>query len=194
MTGPFSHDSFDDRRLGLEQEYFRSKDAELVTKLKSVFHAKMEKDEITKASGITDPAVLDRMVAVQLRGEMLVAFKLYPLVEIAWADGKLDPSEADAVIDAAIKSGVPKDSESLKRLKEWLERGPNDNARAVWRMYAAQLRKTLSKEELETFRTDLLRYAKTVAQASGGVLGMFFQVSLSEQRVIDIVEQSLRHS
>ncbi len=192
MTGPFSHDSFDDRRLGLEQEYFRSKDAEVVEKLKAVFHAKMDKAELSKASGITDDAALDRMLAVQLRGEMLVAFKLYPLVEIAWADGRLDPSEATAVMDAAIRSGVPKDSESLKHFKEWLERGPNDNVRAVWRMYAAQLCKTLTKEELTTFRTDLLGYAKAVAHASGGVLGMFFQVSLSEQRVIDIVEQSLR--
>ncbi len=40
--------------------------------------------------------------------------------------------------------------------------------------FAAELRKTLTPKELDGFRADLLRYAKTVAEASGGILGIVF--------------------
>lgn len=185
MTGPFHQDALEARRIGLEEEYFRTRDSQLVGKLKGVFNAKLDKETLRATTGITDDAVLDRFVAANLRGEMLLAFKLYPLVEIAWADGTVDRDERTAVIDAAIKSGAPRDADTIRHLEEWLAKGPGDNLRKVWRMYAEQLRKTLSAAELETFRKDLLSYAKHVAEASGGILGMVWQISPKEQAIID---------
>ena len=49
--------------------------------------------------------------------------------------------EANAVVDAAIKYGIPADSQALEHIKEWLERGPNPEARKAWYMYAQELRK-----------------------------------------------------
>jgi hypothetical protein len=185
MTGPLHQDAFEARRLGLEEEYFRSRDSQLVGKLKGVFNATVSKDELRQATGITDEGVLDRLVGANLRGEMLVAFKLYPLVEIAWADGHVDRDERKAVIDAAIKSGVPRDAETIKHLDEWLSRGPTDEMRKVWRMYATQLKSRLTADELAVFRKDLLSYAHHVAEASGGILGMVWQTSPAERAVID---------
>jgi hypothetical protein len=184
MTGPFHSDAFENRRLGLEEEYFRSRDSELVGKLKKVFHCPMSA-EAFKAAGVKDDAVVERLLKANLRGEMLVAFKLYPLVEIAWADGGVDAAERKAVVDAAVSSGVPRDAETIKRLEEWLARGPNEDMRAVWKMYAGELKKSLSAAELATFRHDLQVYAKRVAEASGGIMGMAWQISASEQKVLN---------
>jgi hypothetical protein len=194
MTGSLHHDAFDDRRLGLEEEYFRTRDAQLVGKLKKVFHTAIGSAEIAKATGIADPALLERFVAANLRGEMLVLFKLYPLVEIAWADGHVDTAERIAVIDSAIKSGVPRSGEIITRLEEWLSKGPTDELRKVWAMYAGQLVATLSPAELNTFRSDLVAYAKRVAEASGGILGMVWQISPSEQSIIDRLTKLLTHA
>jgi hypothetical protein len=191
MTGPFSHDPFEDRRLGLEEEYFRSRDASLVGKLKSVFNATVSKEDLRATTGITDEALLDRLVAANLRGEMLIAFQLYPLVEIAWADGSLDRRESDAVINAAIKTGVPDSGPAMDRLRDWLAKGPSDDFRSVWKVYAEALRKKLSPQELATFRTDLLKYANLVAEASGGILGAIFAKGPSEQRVIEAITKHL---
>ena len=193
MTGPFSQDPFEARRLGLEEEYFRTKDVALVQKLKTVFDAKTSEAEIRAATGITSQAVLDRLAALQMHGAVLAAFKLLPLVEIAWADGSVDAREAKAIIDSAIRSGVPREGPAIEQLEEWIKRGPAEDGRAVWKMYAEELRKTLSADELATFRDDLLGYAKAVAEASGGVLGMVFQISPSEQRVIDDISKRLTH-
>lgn len=186
-------DSFQARANSFEEGYFRTKDAELVDKLRKVFEAKRDKDELSKATGIKNDEVLDRLMNVNIRGEMLTVFKLYPLVEIAWADGSFDKSEGDVVIAAAIKNGIPEGSAGLERVKEWLRRGPNADARAAWYMYAAELRSVLSPAELDAFRNDLLKMAKQVAETSGGVLNMFFTVSSDEQKVLAKITEALSH-
>lgn len=193
MSGPFTNEPFEARRIGLEEEYFRTKDQTLVGKLKSVFDSKISKDDLRAASGITDEVVLDRLVAANLRGELLTAFKLYPLVEIAWADGSVDVRERNAILDAAAKCGVQKDGPAFERLQEWISGGPTSEGRAAWRMYAAELRKKLTVDELATFRKDVLGYARYVAESSGGLLGVMFSVSPGEQRVINEIAKLLSH-
>jgi uncharacterized tellurite resistance protein B-like protein len=185
------HDAFAERGRSSEEAYFRGRDQQLVDKLRKVFESNMDKEELRKATGIQNDEVLDRMVQVSAKGEMLTAFKLLPLVEIAWADGSLDKEERAAVMKAAIDSGVPRDGEVIKRLEEWLTRGPAEESRAAWYMFAGELKKTLSAAELATFRNDLVEYCKRVAQASGGLLGVAFQVSKNEQLVIDKVTKAL---
>jgi hypothetical protein len=191
MTGPFSQDAFEARRMGLEEEYFRTRDAGLVAKLKTVFSSTVDKEDLRKATGIDNEEVLDQLVAAHVKGEMLTAFKLYPLIEIAWADGSVDAREREAIVRAAVASGIPTDGVAYERLLEWLEKGPTENARAVWRSYAKELAKKLTKEEMDTFRRDLIGYAKAVAEASGGILGVIYRTSPGEQRVIDEMERCL---
>lgn len=99
-----------------------NKDAELVDKLRKVFKTTRTKEELSKATGIANPDTLERLVAINLRGELMTVFKLFPLVEVAWADGSIDQSEADTVIAAAIKMGVPKDGEAIGRFRLALQR------------------------------------------------------------------------
>ncbi len=186
-------DAFEDRRNAFEEGYFHTKDAETIDKLKKVFQSRMDKDQLRSATGIKSDEVLDRLIKLNVKGELLTAFKLYPLVELAWADGTLDPKEADAVIYAATKLGLKHESESMARLKHWLEQGPNEDGRAAWRMLAGELRKVLSPAELDAFRKDLLEQAKKVAESSGGILGTFLAVSGKEKEVLDAITRHLSH-
>lgn len=185
------YDAFRAREQSLEEAYFRKKDAELVEKLRKVFETRRTKEELRKATGITSDEVLDRLVNLSVTGEMLSAFRLYPLVEVAWADGSFDRREAAAVVNAAVRMGVPRDSEVLKRLEDWLHHGPSEDMRAAWRAYAAELRKSLSPAQLAEFRDDLLKYAREVSEASGGVLGVFFRVGSDEHRAIEEIRRLL---
>lgn len=192
MTGPFSSpDAFEARRLGLEEEYFRSRDSALVSKLKKVFTTDVNREELRQHTGIVNDELLDRLVAAHVNGHMLAAFRVYPLVEIAWADGSVDPKEQAAVLSAAAASGLPTDGPAHERLLEWMRSGPNEDLRNVWKSYARELVTTLSPEELATFRKDLLTYARLVAEASGGILGVIYRTSPGEQRVIDEIGKLL---
>lgn len=186
-----NHDAFESRRASFEEAYFRKKDAELVEKLRTVFEAKRDRETLKRLTNITNDEVLDRLMAVQVKGQMLSAFQLLPLVEIAWADGVCDKRESEAVIAAAIKHGVPADSVALERIKEWLERGPNPEARKAWYMYAEELRKSLSPAELKTFRDDLVQTAKQISELSGGILSTFFNVSQTEKAVLKKMTDAL---
>jgi hypothetical protein len=95
------------------------------------------------------------------------------------------------VVRAAIKYGIPADSESLARIKEWLHRGPDPEARKAWFMYAQELRKVLTPAELKTFRDDLLGMAREIASLSGGILSTFFTVSHSEKAVMRKITEAL---
>ena len=52
-----SHDAFAQRGSSNEEAYFRNKDAGLVDRLRSVFEAKRTKEELSKASGISNRKV-----------------------------------------------------------------------------------------------------------------------------------------
>jgi tellurite resistance protein len=188
------HDAFESRRSGFETEYFHNKDVKLVEKLKTVFRQRLDREELARITGVKDPTVLDRMLAVHAKGEMLLAFRLYPLIDIAWADGKCDSREVKAVIDSAIKFGVKPDSPALHTIENWLKTGARHDARTAWYAYAGELRKTLDHDELATFRHDLLEGAKAVAKASGGILGVGFEISAKEQKVLDEIAKALTHA
>lgn len=191
MTKPFATDAFEKRGQALEDEYFKTRDSQLVAKLKSVFQRTFSKDELRRTSGIQNDAVLDRLVKLSLSDQSLTAFKLYPLVEIAWADGAVDDRERQAVVKAAEQFGVPPGSQALANLESRLRSGPDEDSRTAWRMFAQELRKTLTPQELATFRADLLEYANQVAKASGGVFGDVLAISPGEKRAIKAITDAL---
>jgi hypothetical protein len=184
-------DIFEARRKSFEEEYFRKKDVQLVDKLKAVFQRNMDKESIRQSTGIADERVLDNLVALNLSGEVMAAFKLFPLIEMAWADGDVDGREAGAVLAAAEQHGIQRDSAAYRMLEDAMKNRPRPDARKVWYAYAEELRKVLNPQELAEFRTDLLEFARRVAEASGGLLGVAFTVSANEKKVLRAVERAL---
>jgi tellurite resistance protein len=193
MSTESSHNPFAARRIGLEEEYFRKQDADLTAKLRAVFERKVDRDELRQATGIRSDDVIDRLLAIHAKGEMLLAFRLYPLVEMAWADGSVATREAKAVVNAATKLGVAPESAALHAIEEWIGKGPTDDGRSAWYMYANELRQVLSPAELDKFREDLLAGATSVAEASGGFLGIASPISPQERQVLARIAKALTH-
>src|SRR3990172_5808857 len=100
-----SSDALHKRERALEEEFFAKKNHQLRDKLKATFDQDVTREKLKAATGITNPVVLERLIALQVRGETMAAFWLYPLVEVAWADGKLDRKERDAILEAAGAGG-----------------------------------------------------------------------------------------
>lgn len=179
------------REAAFEATYFQKKEAELVSRLKAVFDKAIDRESIRQATGIADEALLDRMAELRLNGEVMSAFKLLPVIEVAWADGPVDAKERRAVLEAARQQGITPGSKAFEMLERRLGEGPSPDARKIWYLYAAELKKTLSTEQLAEFRRDLLDLCHRVAEASGGILGLVLKTSANERRVIDAVEKAL---
>lgn len=184
-------DAFERRRKSFEAEYFGRKNAQLVDKLKAIFHRAIDRESVRNATRIQNERLLDNLVALNLSGDLMAAFNLLPLVELAWADGAVDEREVRAIMTAAEKEGLVADSRSLKLIEFALKHGPNPEAREVWYMYANELKSTLTAKELAEFRQDLLDHARSIASISGGFLNVAFTVSPNEKRVLDQIEKAL---
>jgi hypothetical protein len=184
-----SNDGLHKRQKALEEEFFARKNEQLRDKLKATFEQEVTREKLQAATGLTDPQVLDRLIALQVRGETLAAFWLYPLVEVAWADGKLDRKERDAILEAAKAGGIAAGSAGFEALEAALADGPTEARREVWFAYARDLSARLDPKERRAVREDLVQRARVVAEASGGILGMR-KISSDEQRVLDRIAEA----
>ena len=182
---------FELRGQAFEASYFQKKEQDLVDGLRKVFHKKLSKAEIREATGITDEELLDRLAELELNGEMMTAFELLPVIEVAWADGQPDAKTVRAVLEAGEAHGVQAGTKSREMFEQRLSTGPTADLRKSWFMYAGSLKQTLTPAQLLEFRDDLLGFCKSVAEASGGILGLVLKTSAREQRVIDEVTKAL---
>src|SRR5262249_39659089 len=183
-------DIFREREMTLEGEYFRKKDFVLLEKLKAVFRKKVDKEGIRKAVGVTDEQLLDRLVDLQLDGELMQAFQLYPLVELAWADGELSEKEAESVRAAGKEQGVLPGTRAYRMLEDRLHKGPDPEVRKIWFLYAEELKKVLSPAELERFRNDILDRARGIVAATGHLERLVLNVG-GERKIITAIEKAL---
>jgi hypothetical protein len=184
-------DAFERRRKSFEAEYFSRKEVQLVSKLKEVFSRKIDKENVRRATGIKNERLLDNLVALNMSGDLLAAFNLLPLVEVAWADGAVDDRELRALMGALEQVGIRPGTPAYSRMEFAIKHGPDPEAKKLWYLYAEELKSTLSAKELAEFRQDLLETARMIANISGGLLNIAFTISPNEQRVLDAVESAL---
>ena len=185
-----SNDFLGDRRTGLEDAFFAQQDAILRRRLGEAGEATARKDALSAASGITDGAVLDKLLAQNVTGATLAALSLVPLVVVAWADGSLDDRERSAILSAAEQAGLGKGHASYQLFESWLTRKPPPELVATWREYVSALSATLTDQARGALKLELLGRAWTVAEAAGGFKGMGQKVSAAEGVVLGELEQA----
>lgn len=140
--------------------------------------------------GISDGAVLNRLVELGLTTETVAAISLTPLVEVAWADGKVDKKEKAAVLEAASNYGLQRGDVSYLLLEGRLGERPGEALMETWKAYIRLLSHALEPQVLDTLRNDVMSRARHVAEASGGILGLGSKISAEELAVMDKLEQA----
>jgi hypothetical protein len=178
------------RRKGLEDEFFHREDQKLRDRLREAKAAAAARDSLATATGITNPAVLDRLMQLGIGADTVAALSIVPLVEVAWADGSLDAKEREAVLAAARQSGFAPDSVEHAMLATWLDRRPEPRLLTAWTELVQGMSEQLSQEETAKLRSHLLDRARAVARASGGVLGLGSKVSSAEAAMLSQLERA----
>ena len=174
-----------DRGRSLEDEFFRREDQRLTERLKELRAAEASREALSKASGITKPEVLDKLMELGIRAETVAALIVVPLVEVAWADGTLDAKERRAVIE---RSGIQPGSSGAALLDAWLDRRPDPKLLTAWTHMVQGMTAQLDAAERERLKAGLLDRARAVASASGGILGVGAKVSRAEAEVLAKLE------
>lgn len=179
-----------DRGRSLEDEFFRREDARLKAKLRETAQREGAREDLARASGIKNPAIVEQLLALGVRPETVTALSLVPLVEVAWADGSLDDNERRVILERAGATGLAPGSTEHALLEEWLTRKPDPKLLIAWTELIKGLCERLSREEAAALKAGLLERARTVAGSSGGFLGMGSKVSAAEAEMIKRLENS----
>lgn len=139
---------------------------------------------LAEGAGIEDQDLLERLQALGIRAETLQAFALVPLVQVAWADGRMEDAEREAVLDGAASTGIEPESLAYNLLRLWTYDPPPPELEDVWGEFIAVLTAELDDDQRRRLRKRIVGRARAVAEAAGGFLGLGSPVSASEEAVL----------
>ncbi len=180
-----SKKALDGVRNNLEGAFFLERDSVLIDNLKKMRRMEKTKERLSEVSGISNDAVLQKLVDLEVRPETLATLSMVPLVEVAWADGKIDEKEKEAV-KKAVEQVLPDNAViDLALVERWLQVKPPENMLTAWIHYIEGLREALSESERADLKECLIGQARAVAEASGGILGLTSKISAPEQAMLD---------
>src|SRR5262249_42445046 len=188
-------DIFEERERAEEAVYFRAQDEKLIEKLRE--NAKLE--EIVKALAgslqANNPELLRRVAALGVTLETGPAFLLAPLVQVAWANGRVTERDRETVLRLAADRGVEEGSPAGAQLVAWLRKRPADalfdTAMEVIKAGLAVVPKDLREDRIKR----IVQACHEVAEASGDlawILGLGKGVSHNEELLLDAISKTLR--
>jgi hypothetical protein len=85
----------------LVELFFWQQDRVLVETLQREEASQQRMQALQQVSGVHNPEVLQRLVELDVSPEVLAAISVLPLVEVAWADGRMDQKGKAAVLAGA---------------------------------------------------------------------------------------------
>ena len=171
----------------LEEAFFTKENARLLEQLRE----RKKREALREVVQIKDDAFLDRLIELGINPETVLALTLVPLTTVAWADGKLEDRERDAVIKAAVEKGISTGTPGHQLLETWLSQRPDKELFESWKRYVGGIWETFTEEERRQMRKSTLDLALAVAESAGGFLGLTSKVSGSERAVIKELENVL---
>jgi len=173
-----------DRKKALEESFFARENARLLERLKAEKSTLEIREALAQASGIESAEVLEKLCALGIDSDTWTAVSIAPLVEIAWADGKVEAPERQAVLAAATANGIPGGSPGYQLLESWLDHRPDGRLLEVWGAFIIGLCAELGERERESLKKETLDRARSVAEATGGFLGFGNRVSSEEEIIL----------
>ncbi|MFN6401779.1 MAG: TerB family tellurite resistance protein [Planctomycetota bacterium] len=182
-------DAFKNRCRSLENAFFSDLDQKLIREMQDKLSAEEAIATLRSESGIKDDAALQALHALGVTPQALSAFRVFPLIAVAWADGSADQQEVTAVRMIAERH-LSKNSEAAKLLDHWLKERPSAEMLSTWESCAHAVFSALEDKQSGSLRTQLVEEVSEVARASGGVLG-FGATTKSESDMITKIKRAL---
>ena len=179
--------TLEERGRALENQFYEKENKEKLAAMKQKLDSQRTKDELRRASGMSDDAVLDKLVALGLRANTIAALSLVPLIQVAWADGTIQDNERTAILQGAHGKGLEEGSDGYELLQSWLSRRPGDELFTAWEAYIKALASQLNDEQNRLLKNQIVGFAKMVAASAGGILG-FGRVSGTEEKILGRIE------
>ena len=179
------------RRLELENTFFAKLNQEKVLSYRNKMAHQQSISRLSEVTGIQNEALLEKILELGISTETLSALTLYPLVAIAWADGRVRKSEREAIARAARTSDISKSDEACELFEHWLEEKPSEQYMTTWGAYIQALSSELSATEKDQLKKEILSLSQKIANSAGGLFFDFLGgTSDEEKELLQQIEQA----
>ncbi len=147
-----------------------------------------KKKEFREYLNIENEELLEALLDLAVEPETLVAFTLVPLVEVAWADGEIQPKERDAIIKAAIERGVSRKTARppLCSGTGW-QHAPILSCSRPGGATSKNSRVPSATNTWAEMKKTVMGRARAIAEAAGGFLGVA-SISAAEKKMLEELE------
>ena len=183
-------DNLHERGQAMEEAFFHEVDKQLIEELRVRTEMEKSREELSRLTGIEDAQTLQDLLDQGIAPTTLASVGLIPLVAVAWADGKLESRERDAVLRAARESGLEDNPKAVDLLTSWLDNKPGPELLNAWKEYVAAMRQTLDAAALEQIHQSVVGRARKVAEAAGGFLGLINTIDPAERDVLHQLDEA----
>lgn len=166
-----SQEMLADRRRNMEEDYFRRQELESIARLRERAAREAERRKMGEQLDLSDDEMLLALQQLGYTSETSALLFLAPLVQVAWAEGRVSSSERELILEAAATQGIRPGSEAYLKLLEWLSERPSEELMEGSLRLIGRMLHQMSPDERESRKYELLLFATQVAEASGGVMG-----------------------
>ena len=174
---------FKERRRTQEEEYFRQRELSLLER--------MHQRAALAAAGVVDYDIAQALQDLGYQPETVPLVYLAPLVQVAWADGRLTAREREYIEAAARARGIEAGSAAHQQLVQWLDAAlPDDCFRGTLHVLR-RLLNALPAVERAAGEREVIVSCYGVAGASRGLLGLGPRLSAAELSLLETIEAEL---
>ncbi|QEG40768.1 hypothetical protein [Roseimaritima ulvae] len=177
----------------LNEKFYADVDEKLVKDLREDLGDDVDARALAAATGIVDSDLVTELVRLGVSAETLAAFRMIPLLHVAWCDGQLQPSEREVLLDAACRRNMARGSAAYRVLDEWMERPPRSELMTAWKKYLEEMCDGLSSTAISVLRSEIVGQAEMVAQAAGGILGIA-ATSKAEKKALETIRTAFNQA
>jgi hypothetical protein len=178
-------DAFAVRARGLEEDYFRKREAALLEKVRRASAREAERRAMGEYHGVSDEDVLKGFEELGYNRDTVQVLHLVPILEVAWADGEVSGPERTEILKIAAARNVVDGSPAHAQLLHWLDERPDAAFFGRTMTLISDLLEALPEARQTDLQNDLLGASFSVASASGGFLGLGSKVSEAEKELIE---------
>lgn len=152
---------------------FAAKNEELLAKLREQIKHDEELEALSKAIGIDDKQLVQRLMDLGITAHSMAALTMYPMVCVAYADGVLNLEERDLIMKMASEWNMKPGDPGFEVLNHWLVDGPTEDGFAVWKKYIQTVMTQMTPQQIADLKVSIMHRSNAVATAVGDVLGRF---------------------
>ena len=174
-----------------EESYFSRQNAELIEAMKQRLQHERNAEEMGAASAIDDDALLVGLSELGINRDTLPLLYLFPLIQVAWADGEIQAGERSLILAAADERGIT-DGAAREQLLAMLDTRPADALLKGGLDFIQAIFQLMPADEADAARSNLLAMSRSIADACGGVFGLWGRVDDDETQALEAIGSHLK--